>query len=201
MVKNVRAISTEPKSEVVKVRPDEPCTDMWFYQDEKGRNLFRVVRYDRGGKKTFSQQPWVPELGGWVKGPGCMKGVRRVLYRLPQLLASEDPVIWHVEGEKCADRLVYEGLTATTSPGGAQGWREEYAASYTYCLRLSQEVLILPDNDQPGEEYAYAVGVSLRAEQQGCRIVRLPDLPEGGDVVDWLNAGNTVADLKRVAGV
>ena len=52
-----------------------------------------------------------------------MKGVRRVLYRLPELLARPDEPVYVVEGEKDADRLASMGLLATTNSGGAGKWQ------------------------------------------------------------------------------
>jgi hypothetical protein len=67
------------------------------YIDERGELLFQVCRYD---PKAFSQRR--PDgNGGWLNGKGCMDGVRRVLYRLPELLeavACGHPV-FVVEGE------------------------------------------------------------------------------------------------------
>ena len=62
--------------------------------------------------------------GGWAWN---VKGVRRVLYRLPELLARPDETVYVVEGEKDADRLASLGLLATTNSGGAGKWQDQYA--------------------------------------------------------------------------
>ena len=86
-----------------------------------------------------------------------MKGVQRVLYHLPAI-AALDPGsrTYVVEGEKAADALAALGLTATCSPGGANKWRDEYA---TYLRDL--DVVMLPDNDEPGRQHAAMVTKSL----------------------------------------
>ena len=74
--------------------------------------------------------------GGWV---WKTKGIRKVLYRLPELLAA-DPreTVFIVEGEKDADCLAGPGIVVTTNVGGAgKGkWKSEYnegAAWSAYC--------------------------------------------------------------------
>ena len=66
-----------------KDEPDEPEV-FYVYEDENGNPLHRTVRKARrrGEKKGFYQQNW--DGHQWVKGLGA----RRVLYRLPQVLAG-----------------------------------------------------------------------------------------------------------------
>lgn len=154
------------------------------YMDENGTLLFQAVRYQ---PKNFKQRR-LNGKGGWINN---LKGVRRVLYRLPQLLAA-DPHDWVflVEGEKDADRLAQLGLVATTSPMGAGKWRDEYAE-----FLRDRKVVILPDNDDPGRKHAEDVAQSLSSRAAEVRILELPSLPDKGDVSDWLNAGGTKEKL------
>src|SRR5262249_44233575 len=90
---------------------------LYDYVDEEGRLLYQTVRYE---PKSFSQRRPNGE-GGFIHD---LAGVRRVLYRLPDLLrsATEQP-IFICEGEKDADALALLGLVATTNSGGAGKWR------------------------------------------------------------------------------
>lgn len=165
----------------------------WVYRDEEGQPLFRVVRKQwPDGSKAFLQQH--PDgSGGWRWKRG---GARYVLYRLPQLIAA-DPVepAFVVEGEKCADALSGLGLVATTNPGGAGKWRDEYTAA----LR-GRQVVILPDNDPPGAQHAEAVSKALAGVASKVVIVTLPGLPPKGDVIDYLaNGGSREALLKPIS--
>jgi putative DNA primase/helicase len=86
--------------------------------------LFQTLRFF---PKDFRQRR--PDgKGEWIWN---LQGVRRVLYRLPELLAAKnaDPkrMIFVVEGEKDADALQRGGATATCNPMGAGKWRDEYA--------------------------------------------------------------------------
>jgi putative DNA primase/helicase len=151
------------------------------YRDEEGGLLYQVVRYEPGfdgEPKTFRQRR--PDgKGGWVNG---LRDVRRVLYRLPELLAApRDRLVFVVEGEKDADRLHAEGLLATTNAMGAGKWRPEYAEALH-----ARHVVILPDNDEPGRAHAQAVARSLADAAASLKVVELPGLPPKGDVSDWL---------------
>lgn len=150
------------------------------YRDEAGQLLYQVVRFV---PKDFRQRRPGP-AGGWE---WSIKGARRVLYRLAELLASpfEDPV-FVVEGEKDAEALAAMGLTATTNVGGAGKWRPEYTA----CLK-GRHVVILPDNDDAGRTHGQAVAEALAPVAASVRVVNLPGLPAKGDVSDWLKAGGT----------
>ena len=57
-------------------------------------------------------------------------------------------------------------------------------------------MIILPDNDSAGRHYGDAVCQLLAAlvPQPTIRIVQLPNLPEGGDVVDWIDAHGDAAE-------
>jgi hypothetical protein len=129
----------------------------------------------------------------WISN---IEGVRRVLYRLPQLeeaVAAEHPVFVG-EGEKVVRALVKLGVPATTNPGGAGHWRDEYSKHFK-----GADCIILPDNNVVGEKHAKDVARSLTGIANKIRIVRLPGLPDGGDVVDWIANGGTVDGLWEFA--
>jgi hypothetical protein len=81
-------------------------THCYDYRDEEGRLLFQVWRWDDfplPGEKVFGAGISVGESDGRQQRRPGIKGVRRVLYRLPEVLAADTVII--VEGEKCAERL------------------------------------------------------------------------------------------------
>jgi hypothetical protein len=113
--------------------------------------------------------------------------VRRVPYRLPELIAA-DPAepVFVPEGEKDVERLRALGLVATCNAGGAGKWRAEYTEHFA-----GKTVIILPDNDDAGRKHAQQVHDQLSGITAKVAIVELPALPEKGDVSDWLAAGGT----------
>jgi hypothetical protein len=121
-----------------------------------------------------------------------MKGVRLVPYRLPEILAApESNPIWIVEGEKCVHAALRLGLVATTAVGGAhQRWDESYAEYFR-----GRNVAIIPDNDRPGRAHAYKIARALQVSAKDARIVDLPGVPSGGDLVEYVQAGGTRESL------
>lgn len=159
------------------------------YTDENGELLFRVERWEpgkNGKKKDFIQRA--------ADGSYKTKGIRRVLYRLPEVVATAQAggVIIVCEGEKDAENLAATGACATTMPGGVgMGWRDDYTAS----LRGATEVVIIADRDQAGIEHARKVAASLNRFDVPHRIT-LPavDQPKA-DISDHLAAGYGFDDL------
>lgn len=144
------------------------------YRDESGELLFQTVRYK---PKDFKYRK--PDGNGdWIWN---LQGVRRVPYRLPELIASEGE-IYVCEGEKDVDRLVDLGLTATTCPMGAGKWRHEYSE-----WLKDRDVVIIPDNDPVGREHAGKIACALHGLAKSIKIVSLPGLSEHGDVFDYLD--------------
>ena len=171
------------------------------YRDETGALLFQVVRMlTPAGGKAFVQRR--PDLaGGWL---WKLAGVRRVLYRLPELLAAPlDATVFVVEGEKDVNRLWSEGAVATTNPQGALKWRAEYANKLQ-----GRHVVVLPDNDPrnmdkptedlKGQQHAAQVARTLFGQASSVKVLELPGLPLRGDVSDWLDAGRTMEELYQL---
>lgn len=161
--------------------------DTYEYTDEVGDHLFEVVRFE---PKDFRQR-----VG---QGPGHkwgVKGVRKVLYKLRKVLAAgrAGRTIFVCEGEKDADNVERLGFIATTNVGGAGKWRHEY----TETLK-NGKVCLLPHNDEPGRDHACTVAHALHGIAGEVRVLELPDLPEKGDVSDWIDAGGTAEELNAL---
>jgi len=159
------------------------------YLDENGELIFQVVRTKP--KNFFQRRP--DGKGGWINGLG---NVKPVLYRLPELLQAvkNGETIFVCEGEKDCDRLAELGLVATTNPMGAGKWREYFSD-----WLKDANVVILPDNDEPGRKHAQQVAQSLFGKAKSVKVLELPDLPPKGDVSDWLSGGGTKEELLRLA--
>lgn len=126
-----------------------------------------------------------------------MQGVRRVPYRLPELVAADRAeIVFVCEGEKDADRLVALGKVATTNPGGAG----KFTADLGQFLR-GRRVVALQDNDAAGEAHVASVLAAVGGIAEVSVSLLLPSLPPKGDVSDWLDRGGDVAELGRLAEV
>jgi len=164
IVKPAKAKKTRGKSRIIAT---------YDYINADGKLLFQVCRFQ---PKDFRQRR--PNgKGGWIWNT---KGIEPVLYNLPRVIKA--PEILFVEGEKDADRLASLGFIATTAPMGAKKWRESYGE-----VLKGKHIIILPDNDEPGREYAEKIAKSLNGKAESIKILNL-DVPEKGDVSDWLNA-------------
>lgn len=160
------------------------------YVDEAGEVLFHVERiepgYD-GKRKSFAQRP-----ANGRKGPGAMRGVRFVIFRLPEVIeaVAAGDTVFVVEGEKDALALERAGYTATCNPAGAGKWRAEYNAAFA-----NANVVIVRDRDKAGIAHAADVARHLGAVAKQVQVV---EPATGKDVAEHLGAGLTVEQLPIV---
>lgn len=156
----------------------------WTYHDDHGEPVGVVVRWDKPNGKDI--RPVARHADGWR-----IKAMPQPhpLYGLPDLAAAVRVLV--VEGEKAADAARSIGFVATTSSGGSQA-----ATKSDWRPLAGKEVWILPDNDRPGRKYADVVAgiLSKLNPAPTVRIVDLPDLPDRGDIVDWLDAHGEAAE-------
>ena len=141
------------------------------YTDEHGKLLYQKVRFDP--KEFQLRRP--NGRGRWSFSLG---DVRRVLYRLPEVLAAQEILI--VEGEKDADAGRAIGFASTTS-GAAGSWREEFSDQ----LR-GKRITIVADGDETGRRDAQKVARSLFGKAE---FVKLLELPGAKDLFDWIEHG------------
>jgi 5S rRNA maturation endonuclease (ribonuclease M5) len=131
------------------------------YTDESGKPLYQACRFD---PKDFCQRR--PDSnGGWIWN---LQGVRRVLYRLPEVIKAQTVAV--AEGEKDCDNLTKLGITATCNPCGAGKWRDEYSET----LR-DKDVVTFGDADEPGQAHVEQVIESLTGIARSIKRVTLPD--------------------------
>jgi hypothetical protein len=179
------------------------------YQDENGATLFEVLRYEP--RDFIQRRPDPTKPSGWN---WSTKGVRKVPYRLPELIEALalGKMVFIVEGEKDVNRLTAVGVPATTNPMGAGCWKPELNQFFA-----GASVVIIPDNDPqatnketgalkfyadgrpiyPGQDHAQEVARELAGVAQ-VRVLDLaavwPDMPLKGDVSDWLDRGGGSAE-------
>ena len=162
------------------------------YVDETGAMLFQVCR--KANKEFPQRRP--DGKGGWIWNT---TGVRKVLYRLPELIeaiAAGHPILI-VEGEKDANAAWRIGLPATCNPGGASqpGKRTKWRKEYSETLR-GADVIILPDNDDAGRAHADEIARMSTGVAKRIRALELaahwPEVAakKGGDLSDGLAAGH-----------
>jgi hypothetical protein len=158
------------------------------YTDEAGKTLFEAVRYK---PKEFRQRR-VLDNGERVHKLG---DVRRVLYRLPEVIAAvaNGETVYVVEGEKDVAALEQKGVVATCSPMGAGKWGKVPDAAD---ILKGAEVVIVIDKDDAGIAHGRDVAASLIGVADNVTVMRAEI---GNDAADHLGAGRSVDDLEFVA--
>ncbi|MFN3515527.1 MAG: hypothetical protein ACK41C_20970, partial [Phenylobacterium sp.] len=159
-----------------------PATAKWDYLDAQGRLLAVVYRYDPPGrKKEF--RPWD------ARRRKMAPPEPRPLYNQPGMTRAAQVVM--VEGEKCAQALIDAGVCATTAMHGANAPVDKT----DWSPLKDKAVLIWPDRDKPGWEYAMAAAqAALAAGAASCDVLLPPeDRPEGWDAADAIADGFDVA--------
>jgi putative DNA primase/helicase len=193
-----KSISKDQKAE-----PRKVLADSYPYKDEGGAVAFVVDRLEFQNpdgsfvlteegkhKKIFSQRRPNPRApNSWIRN---VEGAPVVPYRLPELIdaVANKRTILILEGEAKVNLLWSWGVPATCCAGGAKKW----CAEHSKFLR-GADVVILPDNDQPGRQHREVVAASLQDVASRIRVLELPDLPAKGDIIDWATACGTVERL------
>src|ERR1035437_291010 len=182
-----------------------PPVAIYDYRDENAITLFQKRRYEpETGKKTF--RIFHPADKGWKPGIDAkeQEKARRILYNLPDLVKAN--LVFFCEGEKDCQNVMDANLfaenafsmAATTTFDGAwqQGhspkWLDSYGSYFT-----GKQVVIFEDNDEPGRIYAATAAAAISKYALAVRVVSFPELPEGGDVSDYLAAGHTTQELEK----
>lgn len=125
-----------------------PYVAKYDYADAQGRLIGCAYKYLTEHGKTF--RLWDVQKRKW-QAPDP-----RPLYNQPGIATSDFVIL--CEGEKCADALIAAGYCATTAMGGAKAPLEK-----TDWTPLAGKTLVIwPDNDQAGKDYAQAVATLLQ---------------------------------------
>ena len=148
---------------------------VWRFEHAGGKE-FRPLTYCRHPGGVFRDWRWTT----WRKP--------RPLFHLDKLYQRPAAPVLIIEGEKAcraAERLA-PGHVCVTSPGGSKA-----AAQADWSPLNGREIVIWPDNDDPGRQYAAAVAKHCGAAGAArVAIIEPPDgVPAGWDAADALAAG------------
>ena len=169
-------------------------------------DTFHVLRFDlptppsEKQQKEFRPVHQVP-LGlngglGWQAG---YPAGPRPLYRRAGVEAAPGDLVTIHGGEKAADTAAAIGLPATTNAGGEKAMDH---TDWSPVLRFAT-IAIVVDNDPAGEAFGQIMAAKLRRLKPGVdvRIVKLPDLPPKGDIVEWIAAGGTLEKFLGIVAI
>ena len=196
-VRDRNLLPTTPKREEISFtqHQDRVLEKDWVYRAEDGTELFTKRRYktnDAKGK-TYSIHR-VDAAGKRIAG---LKDTRIVPLNLPELIDAKQAgrAIYLVEGEKAADALTSIGAIATTSHTGAGSWPTEITQYFA-----GANVVVIPDNDEPGISYAKRAIAHLLPVVKSIRYLDLGLMVEGDDAYEWVyHAKGTRKELAELA--
>lgn len=186
--KNKEKLGTQPRPDMLEL--GAPVATYRYY-DTRGNVTASVVRYEPDGTKE--SKTFRPYCFKTVDGkPKWMQGAPdlRPLYRLPEISLTSTVVL--CEGEGCADALAKMGIEATTAMQGANAPIDKT----DWSPLIGKTVIIWPDKDGPGFEYAKKVADRLAA--LGCKIKGITppaDKPDTWDAADCVAEGGDAAAI------
>jgi uncharacterized protein (DUF927 family) len=174
----------------------------YAYEDADGGLVGYVCRWDfqnAEGEPAKEIRPVCLCALGSGQSSWCAVGfpTPRPLYRLPDILAMPDATVLVVEGEKAAEAgtTLFPDMVVTTPPHGADS---SHKADWTPLE--GRTVVVWPDHDERGTEYAQAVG--NLCTNAGAASVAIVDVPEGfrakWDLAEELPEGWTVEGLRKL---
>ena len=192
--KGVNSVPTPKSASQPKSKPKQgELVKTYDYADEEGKLLYQVCRY-RDPRSFKLRRP--NGRGGWIYN--LPDEMRLVLYRLPEVLASE--TVFICEGEKDCDTLAGLGLVATTNamgalPEKAKSPRKKWQKEWTNQLS-GKNIVLLTDNDKAGRTHGKIVQKELRTSATEFLWVPVP--AQHKDVTEWVDDGHDRDDLEAL---
>lgn len=180
---------TTPTQNAAYSPANAPAAVEYLYTDINGVPMAKKLRYPN---KAFC---WLhPDgAGGWEKGRGKIKPP-------PYNIAAvkDSAAVYIVEGEKDVNTLARFGKPAVSLPDGAKSkWVPEYGELFT-----GKHVAIIPDNDEPGRDYAQMIAKELHGKAASVKVLDLSklwaEIPEHGDITDYVET-HPGTDLHELA--
>lgn len=178
--------------EQINYKTAKPTEDYYHvYRNPDGTEAFRKRRRKwADGHKVFSFE-YLDNGKTIYKQPTNANK----LYNLDKLYnADESATLYIVEGEKCADVLIEQGLLATTSSTGSKK-QIPFTDTDKKALQKFADIVFIPDNDEKGSEYLeaykdYAIKIlDLKKVWEQC--------PKKGDIADYLQQGGDIEAIKN----
>ena len=192
--------------------------NIYSYVDEKGILVFEKIRFKN---KDFRQRRYVNGYTIWGLSAGVytetypgsnnyspkdrpgtnsiiLQEQPKILYNLPKLLNAikNNYTVYIVEGEKDVNTMAKLGLVATTAPNGAGKGNKKWLDIYSQYFK-GASVVILPDNDETGQNFAKEIQYKLKNYAHATKIIVISDKPKG-DITDWINEGHNIDEFRNI---
>lgn len=181
------------------------------YRDDKGHLAYQVLKFPKTAQKRYMQRrPYAGNTWVWGLRAGHfgkskkskdyfktkpdhvyddeihLEEAQRWLYRREEVIRQKKKggIVFLAEGEKDVETLRAWGYVATTNAGGAKEWRDYFEEDLAGC-----DIIILPDNDDPGRDRAKIRAATLKGKAKRIRVLDISlhwkGAEPGNDVTDW----------------
>lgn len=156
---------------------------LYQYLQPNGKPYWRIrLKHPKTGQKIFWPMHQTDTGEFVLKEPKFES--KKPLYCSREIINRLDEPVWVHEGEKCVHAAMKLGLLSTTSGGDTSAQLADFS------ILAGREVYIWPDNVAGGLKYGEEVKQILLALKCSVKVIDIAKLniPEKGDIVDWLNA-------------
>lgn len=170
----------------------------YFLTDQSGKAVYaytKVRLQDKAGKKKliygrFNGDRFILGLQG-KKAKDILAIYGSSVFAIQKAIDHQE-TIFYVEGEKDVNTLMKRGYTVFTC-GGSGDWKKGVSE-----IVRQANVIILADNDKPGEQLAYQVMQDLQLIANNVSIIKpMPEVPKA-DITDYFEAGHTVEEFENL---
>ena len=170
----------------------------YFLTDQSGKAVYaytKVRLQDKAGKKKliygrFNGDRFILGLQG-KKAKDILAIYGSSVFAIQKAIDHQE-TIFYVEGEKDVNTLMKRGYTVFTC-GGSGDWKKGVSE-----IVRQANVIILADNDKPGEQLAYQVMQDLQLIANNVSIIKpMPEVPKA-DITDYFEEGHTVEEFENL---
>jgi putative DNA primase/helicase len=153
-------------------------TAVWHYQEESGKTIMHVARYETKSGKQFCPFSYNNGELQYKSLPDS-----RPLYNLPDIIRHPDRPVIIVEGEKACvalQSIVKHRYVVTTWSGGCRAHDKT-----NFKPLQGRKIILWPDADDPGRTAMHHIEIKLSKIAQSVKTLTTNDLPDGHDAADF----------------
>lgn len=172
------------------------ATHHYLYRDADGKKLYDKYRIDflkdKGNKEKYIVQGI--ENNGFVRfkfKEGEYQSYIAMYGDFRQYEPGEK--VYIVEGEKCVDACHSSGMKNTVTVGSSNDFRYK-GKKFTPYFK-GTDIVILQDNDQPGEKLTKEIIAALKEVANSIKVIVPDKSREKADIADFFQNGGTLQQL------
>lgn len=175
------------------------ATHHYLYRDADGKKLYDKYRIDflkdKGNKEKYIVQGI--ENNGFVRfkfKEGEYQSYIAMYGDFRQYEPGEK--VYIVEGEKCVDACHSSGMKNTVTVGSSNDFRYKGKKFAPYFK--GADIVILQDNDQPGEKLTKEIIAALKEVANSIKVIVPDKSREKADIADFFQSGGTLEQLEKM---